>query len=349
MASIQKRILQDGSIRYLAQIRKKGFKTVNITKKTKEAARKEARKIELAMDDGTWDELKYEAQKHGNTSLRYFINLYLIEIAPNKNGGEKSFEYEQSILNMVLKSDLANMDIYKISPAHINNLVKKWKADGNKDSTIKRKLTVISGLFTQIPKNWIHNDSLKNPVKNITADLESGERREREITPAELFQIRESLSKCQSPYIGWMFELALETGARRRELIENKWSNIKLDKGYMIIPAQIAKTRKERHVPLTPKAKSIFKDMEKVKKNDELFPISTKSFIEAWKRTKKRSGIDDIQFRDTRHYALTMLSDIYPKAQDLARISGHTKLETLLGYYRGKIETQVQVMDDFFK
>ena len=199
----------------------------------------------------------------------------------------------------------------------------------------------------QIQTRW-KLETVKNPVIGTKLKVPNG-RRSRTFNSKELSAIRDALTKCQSPYIGWAFELALETACRRREILENEWSNINLEEGHLFVPAPIAKTRKDRYVPLTNTATDILRSMLEHKqsqdhKSNDLFPLTEKSFEEAWKKTVKRSGIKNIQFRDTRHIALTSLSKIYPRAQDLARISGHDKLDTLLIYYEEDIHEQVNIM-----
>jgi len=349
MASITKRILQDGSIRWLAQVRKKGFKTVNITKNTKAAASKAARDIEVAIDNGTWDEFASREQKDGNTKLSYFIHKYLKEITPYKEGGTTTIVNETAALNQVLRSNLAQMDIYKVKKGHVIELRNQWRDKGNKPTTINRKLTTLHHVFKHIATTWLH-ENLTNPVQGSKLPIKGGTaERNRSLSKSELKKLRASLDACHSRYPRWLFDLALETAARRRELLENTWDNINMAENYIIIPPHLSKTRKERLVPLTPTAVETLKEMRKVKKSSNLFPITEKSFEEAWKKAVKRSQVTDIQFRDTRHMASTMLSNIYPKMQDLAKITGHDKLDTLLIYYEESIGDQVKHMQAYYK
>jgi len=97
MASIQKKENKDGSISYLVQVKRKGFKPYNKRTRTKAAASKHAREVELAMENGTWDEFAQEEQKKGHATLKHFVPLYLRDVAPNKAGGQKSLDFESSV------------------------------------------------------------------------------------------------------------------------------------------------------------------------------------------------------------------------------------------------------------
>jgi len=205
MASIQKRTLQNGAVRWIAQIRKKGYKTVNITKKTKAAVMTAAREVELAIDNGTWDEFAAEQKKLGSTTLEHFIKLYLEEVSPFKKGGKKTLANETTTLNLVLNSQLAKMDIYRIKTGHIIELRNQWRAKGNVETTINRKLTTLQDVFTHIRKSWRH-EQISNPVSEAKMKVPTGTgRRSRVLTSEELTQLRKALRRCQSPYIGWVF------------------------------------------------------------------------------------------------------------------------------------------------
>lgn len=347
MASISKRVLKDGSVRWLGQIRKTKFKAVSVWKMTKKALEAEVRRIELAMDNGTWDEFARSEQKDGNTSLAHFIHKYLAEITPYKSGGAKTITNETTALNQVLDAPLSGMDIYQIKKGHVIELRSQWRDKGNKPSTINRKLTTLHDVFKHIQTTWMH-ENLTNPVTGCKMPIKGGTgERSRTLSDDELKRLREVLDGCYSPYPRWLFELALQTAGRRRELLENTWQNINMDDKYLVIPEELSKTRKERLVPLTAKALQILEEMSKIKESADLFPITTKAFEEAWKKAVRRAKIKDIQFRDTRHMASTMLSNIYPKMQDLAKITGHDKLDTLLIYYEESIAEQVQTMQNW--
>jgi len=349
MATPKKVELQSGEIRWVIQVFKKGYKRYTIRKKTKAAAVNEARRVALAMDDGTWDEFASEEQKHGNTSLEYFIQRYLKEITPHKEGAKKGIINETSALNQVLRTPLGKMDIYRIKTGHVIEVSKAWRDKGNKPETIIRKLTTLHDVFKHIQTTWRH-ESIINPVKGSKPRTPAGSsERSRTLNEKELTSLRDALNQCRSPYVRWLFDLALETAGRRRELFENTWKKIHLEKEYMQIDKTIPKTRKSRFVPLTPEAQKTLVEMKKHHDanhpdSEELFPITEKAFEEAWKAAKARSKVEDFQFQDTRHMATTMLSNIYPKMQDLAKITGHKKLETLLIYYEEDIDDQVAQM-----
>jgi len=200
--------------------------------------------------------------------------------------------------------------------------------------------------------------------------------REVNLSAEQLAALKKAFRECHSPYMAWTFELALETGARRREILENTWGNVDLDGRTLSIPATLDKNRIARKIPLTPRAMEILTEMVEIldrktlrvspntpltypdtkdkefcaiqRHSKPLIPIHTNAFRLSSGRAIKRSGVEGFQFRDTRHLALTMLANIFPKCQSLAKISGHQKLDTLLRYYEETNNERVAQMDAYF-
>jgi len=182
--------------------------------------------------------------------------------------------------------------------------------------------------------------------------------RSRKFEEGEYDKLMTALDACLNKYIKQVVLFAIETGLRRRELLELKREYVHIEDKYIYIVSETAKTRTERYVPLSPKAIEILSETDKLSggETEMIFPITTTALSEAWKKTVKRCGLnltksprgDGFEFRDLRHVAITKLSRIYPRMQDLAKISGHSKLETLLIYYEEDIFDQVNQMDKYY-
>jgi len=355
-------------VSYKVQVNKKGYDRYNFTSKTKAAAEKRAREVETAMESGTWDEFANQEKKIGNTILSAVIERYLKEVSPFKKGAIATLKYETATLNEISRSRIGKMDIFKIQTGDIdalktylitrvdkegleeNNQHSLTKIPALKENTVNRKLTVLQSLFTQAKLRWNYNIA-SNPVRGMLYKGVNDERN-RELQPFEVEDIIQSLRSANNPYPCWIFEIALETGARRKEIFENSWGNVDFDKKLFTIPAPIAKTRKERKIPLSPKAIEVFQTIynkDTPKPTDLITPITIHSFKSAWRRAMEKCAVPDVQFRDSRHVAITNLAKIYPRCQSLAKISGHRKLETLLRYYDETDAERVEQMDEFYK
>ena len=81
---------------------------------------------------------------------------------------------------------------------------------------------------------------------------------------------------------------AIETAMRRREMSLLRWSHVQLAKGYLDLPGTITKNKKQRLVPLAPRATRILATQPRV--GDLVFNVTTDMIKTAFKRARERVG-----------------------------------------------------------
>jgi len=123
--------------------------------------------------------------------------------------------------------------------------------------------------------------------------------------------------------------LAIETGMRRSEIINMRWSDINLKMRTLHIPK--TKTDLPRTIPLTSQASRILTSLQR-NISGQVFTISTGSVSQAFKRACKRAEIDDLRFHDCRHEAITRFFEMGLNVMEVAAISGHRDLRMLQRY-----------------
>ena len=65
-----------------------------------------------------------------------------------------------------------------------------------------------------------------------------------------------------------------------------------------------------------------------------MFVVNVESFKTAFDRACVKAGIKDLQFRDTRHEAISRFVRVQKlPVEHVAKITGHKKIETLLNVY----------------
>ena len=99
----------------------------------------------------------------------------------------------------------------------------------------------------------------------------------------------------------------------------------------------MTKTDDPRDVPLSPVMRELLACLpsyNKHDKKDNLFVVNVESFKTAFDRACVKAGIKDLQFRDTRHEAISRFVKTQKLPVELvAKITGHKKIETLLNVY----------------
>ncbi len=144
---------------------------------------------------------------------------------------------------------------------------------------------------------------------------------------------------------------ALETALRAQEQLLARWVDLNLPGRTLRIPAEHVKIRKERGIPLSKRACEILEEMKAKKKDGEQrifwqFPDNGQELAKAFKRLTHRAGLVDFRWHDLRHEATSRL---YEKGRlsdvQIAKITGHSSLDTLGGYYHLRPSELASQMD----
>lgn len=173
-----------------------------------------------------------------------------------------------------------------------------------------------------------------NPCHDVNKPRESKPRRRR-ITMSEQSAI---LAACgfelgQTPqdsyqWAGWVFVWALESAMRRGEIMSMTWQNVH-DR---YVHLETSKSGDARDVPISPAMRALLDSVADDKGNVVAAHID--GIDTAFGRALVKTGIKDLQFRDTRHEAISRLVNTKRlPVEMLAKITGHKKLETLLNVY----------------
>ena len=196
-----------------------------------------------------------------------------------------------------------------------------------KPSTVKRELNLLSHVCTVAVKEWKWLD--RNPVTDVRKPADSAPRNRRvsddEIERLKLAAGYGTLKSVQSRVIH-AFLFAIETAMRAGEIKGLTWKDVDLEKRTAFLP--MTKNGSARTVPLSSRAVELLRMLPV--EGESVFRLSqmTQSFIDV----RKRAGIDDLHFHDSRHEAITRLS----KKLDvlaLARMVGHRNIQQLMTYY----------------
>lgn len=95
---------------------------------------------------------------------------------------------------------------------------------------------------------------MQNPIAGLRKP-KAPEGRERRLKPGELQALTKACSTVTGSWLLHGFQLAIETGLRRGELLGIRWQHVRLDTAVLHVP--FTKTDKARTIPLTDRAKAI--------------------------------------------------------------------------------------------
>lgn len=132
---------------------------------------------------------------------------------------------------------------------------------------------------------------------------------------------------------------ALETALRQQELALAKWEDQRGDWSKLFIPKKNSKTKKDRFILLSPKAREIIKLQESTCPNGEKrifhqFP-NANAMCTAYMSLTERAGIKNLTFHDLRHEATSRLCESGTMSlMEIMEMTGHDTMATFKGYVK---------------
>lgn len=334
MASIDR--LPSG--RWRARIRRKDNRPICRTFEHQVDAAAFARKFESEQERGVWN----DNQLAEGTSLSAALDDYEKKVTP----GKKSADRETSILN-IIRADakllgLLEKPLSRIEGGDLAALRDKWKSDEVTPATIHRRMALLSHLYTVARKEWKMR-GLQNPARDVTLPAVRNKRKRR-ISNDELAAIVAASESVEFPDFA---RLLCETAMRRGELQSLLWENVDLKARTARLPD--TKNGEDRDVPLTTAAVEVLRGRPKPHEG-RVFTITADAFSKAFRRSRTRARkryleeckakkkhpsakfLVDVRMHDERHEATSRLADKL-HILDLAAVTGHKDLPTLLRYY----------------
>lgn len=329
-----------------AVIRKTGWPTASKTFRTKRDAEDWSRRTEDEMVRGVY------IQRSGSerTTLETALKRYLAEITPTKKPTTQKGELSKS---KMLISDLGKYSLAALSSEVIAGYRDRRIAAGISNNSVRLELALLSHLYTTAIKEWGIGLTF-NPVMNVRKPS-PGDGRDRRLSTAEETTLLKAVKAHSNPMLGWIVQIALETGMRSSEITSLRRAQVDLTKRVV----RLANTKNEsaRTVPLNKRATDIFQDAMAY----ELRPADCDlvffgepgkdgkrrpyAFTKVWSGLKKKLGMQDLRFHDLRHEAVSRLVEGGLSDQEVSAISGHKSMQMLKRYTHLRAEDLVGKLD----
>jgi integrase len=307
MASIRKR-----GQRYEVRICRKDHPTKCKSFLTLKDAQLWAKRIEVAIERG-------EAVGTQRAVLGELIERYRLTVTPSKKG---SYAENLRLLKWA-KHPFGDRDAHSIKPTEIA----EWRDARLKlvaNNTVRLELAALSVVFQEAKKEWGFS-TLTNPVHLIRRPS-PGKGRDRRLEGDELVRV---ISHSESPMLGEIMALAIETSMRLSEIVSLRWESIDLNRSIAKLPD--TKNGDVRFVPLSSTALHLLRSMN-VAKEGLVFPIKSHGVTVAFRRAVARAKIDNLHFHDLRHEGTSRLFEKGLHVMEVGSITGHKTLSMLQRY-----------------
>jgi len=255
MATIVRRISQDGHVSFLVRVRRKGMPPQTATFSKRSEAKKWAQMTEGAVLEGRHFQAS-EAKKHTLTDV---ITRYSREVLPHKRPSTIPDQVRQLHWWQIRLGHYLLTDITPAILVEHRNILTEGRANG----TVNRYLAVLSHAFTMAVREW--QWCADNPVRKITKPKEP-RGRVRFLSEDERQRLLESCQMSRNSSLYIIVVLALSTGARRGELLSLHWSDVDLRRGMLTF--RKTKNGETRAVPLTGYALDVLTKHTKIRRHN---------------------------------------------------------------------------------
>ena len=331
MASIRQRT---GS--WVAEVRRKGHKSISKSFKTKSLALAWAREIETSIDNLAFK----DTRSLTGISVEQLIDRYTKEIvpfAPMARTKESSLKYWKKLYGNLTAAELTE------------ELLTTWahsRAKTVKGPTIQVDLahlgTVlrVSNELWKLPIDPSITSKAAASLKYIGIQKRSVER-DRRPTQKEIDDICLwfTTKVRQKVPMESLILFAIETAMRQGEILNLRWDDIDHEQKTILIRNRKHPTQKmgnNQLVPLLGTSYEIIKAQPRQPDEPLIFPVAEGTPSSLFPRACKALGIKDLRFHDLRHEGISRLFEKGYRIEQVALISGHRSWKMLSRYVQLK-------------
>lgn len=334
MATITKTTVEKtGEVRYRAQIRMRGRKSISKTFLRRRDAERWAKETESAIQQNLYLHTA-EAEKH---TLGELINRYLDEVMPEKKSGRTQRQQLQW-----WRDELGERLLTEMNPAvltEVRERLTRGRTPAGKrrsPATVVRYLAALSHVFTVAVKEWQWMDD--NPLMKMRKPKEP-RGRVRFLDEEERIALLSACQESANPHLYPIVLLALSTGMRQGEILKLRWQDVDLEKGRAVL--HDTKNGERRGVPLLGMTLGVLQDIYARRappsRRALLFPSHANpakpmDITRPWRVAITKADIADFRFHDLRHTAASYLAMSGASLTEIAAVLGHKTLSMVKRY-----------------
>lgn len=266
------------------------------------------------------------------------LRRYAKEVCPTHKGGR----WETLRIEAICRSPIGDALLANLTP----DMLARWRDSRLQEvsgASVRREMQIISGALNVARKEWGWIKT--NPLSDVRRPKGSNAR-DRRISQDEIDQIMMAAGDNPEKTIGRVglaFLFAIETAMRAGEICALHSGDI--NHNTRVATLHDTKNGKGRKVPLSSRAIEVIRILEELPPtNGPLWRMTPANLSATFMKIKKKAGIRDMTFHDTRHEAITRLArkmDILA----LARMVGHSDIRQLQTYYNETAEELAKLLD----
>jgi integrase len=297
---------------------------------TPDEARSEAKKLLGAIEGGSDPIAERRAAREARTFgevAEDFLNLHVA----TKRKARTGVEYRRILRTRILPVLGAKriLEVRRADLARLHATLVSTPYEAN------RTLAVISAVWAWAARRDEVGEG-SNPCRGIERYPEQG--RERFLSNEEMSHLGDALRLYENnrgePFAAAAIRLLILTGARLREILDAKWTNVDFERG--IIHLQDSKTGK-KPIYLSAAALEILSTLPRVDSNPHVIPGAKtgqpkSDLLKPWAAVCKAAGIEGVRIHDLRHSFASIGAGASLGLPIIGKLLGHNLAATTQRY-----------------
>ena len=273
------------------------------------------------------------AQKRVTRAVPTFSQFIEDQYLPFVKTYKRSWDTDLSLLRNHLLARFGNQRLDTITRQDIVRMHSDRKAAGAAAASANRLLILMRYIFN-LAIRWEIPGVKTNPCAGVQL-LEVNNKRERYLGENEAKRLYDAVCQSENTMLKFIVPMLILTGARKREVLDARWTDFDFDRRSWRIP--ITKAGKARHVPLSDGALHLLSTIPRVVGCPWAFanPDTGKPFISiycSWHRARTTAGLADVRMHDLRHSFASLLINSGRTLYEVQHILGHTQVKTTQRY-----------------
>ena len=253
---------------------------------------------------------------------------------PYVSSRKRSWQMDVGMFDMHIAPALGTARLSRITPADVRQFMQGMADQGYSPATCNRMLVLLKHIFNCAIRFEVL-PAHGNPCKGV--EMFPITLHERYLQPQEVTALFEELERNANTMVGQVVRLLLLTGARKREVLDARWSEVDFEHKVLWVPPERSKSRKPRPIALSYAAIELIKSLPRDPDVPYLFfnPRTRKppvSIFVAWDSIRRKAGLADVRLHDLRHSYASFLVNAGRSLYEVQELLGHADIRTTSRY-----------------
>ena len=258
-------------------------------------------------------------------------------VGDRKVAGLRSLRTPKAFLQRLV-AHFGGAKIRQITYNQVDEYRLKRLSDGLAIGSVNRELALLCSLFNFAKREgFISRSPFEMGAPLISLADET--RRSRVLSRDEEEKLLLALSDSRRVHIRGLVVAALDSGARKNELLTLAWRDVDLLSGVIRLRSVNTKTARQRELPISARLRDELQRLESTPGDSEALVFNSRNLQKHFAAALRDAGISNFRWHDMRHTFASRLAHCGLSVPELAALMGHAQYQTTLRYANPTADT----------